>query len=73
MYADNFNYTKETLQIKLSVSEEEAERILNLYQAGPGSHSVWLMFMYSRLLLARIYLTKMAWSLFLLMIMNKQI
>lgn len=53
VYADNFNYSKETLQEKLSVSEEEAERILDLTKRGSASHSAWLMFMYSRLLLAR--------------------
>lgn len=53
VYADNFNYTKETLQEKLSVSEDEAERILDLTKRGSASHSAWLMFMYSRLLLAR--------------------
>lgn len=53
VYADNFNYTKESLQEKLSVSEEEAERILDLTKRGSASHSAWLMFMYSRLLLAR--------------------
>lgn len=53
VYADNFNYTKETLQEKLSVSEEEAERILDLTKRGSASHSAWLMFMYSRLLLAK--------------------
>jgi adenine-specific DNA-methyltransferase len=53
VYQDKFNYTKESLQEKLSVSEEEAERILDLTQRGSASHSAWLMFMYSRLLLAR--------------------
>ena len=53
VYAENFNYTKDTLQEKLSVSEEEAERILDLTKRGSASHSAWLMFMYSRLLLAR--------------------
>jgi adenine-specific DNA-methyltransferase len=53
VYADNFNYTTATLQEKLSVSEEEAERILDLTKRGSASHSAWLMFMYSRLLLAR--------------------
>lgn len=53
VYADSFNYTKDTLQEKLSVSEEEAERILDLTKRGSASHSAWLMFMYSRLLLAR--------------------
>ncbi|NNV57803.1 site-specific DNA-methyltransferase [Limnovirga soli] len=53
VYFDNFNYNKEALQEKLSVSEEEAERILNLTKRGSASHSAWLMFMYSRLLLTR--------------------
>ena len=58
VYADKFNYSKENLQDKLSVSEEEAERILELTKRGSASHSAWLMFMYSRLLLARDLLTK---------------
>ncbi|BAV08941.1 type III restriction enzyme/adenine-specific DNA-methyltransferase [Filimonas lacunae] len=53
VYADNFNYTRENLQEKLSVSEEEARRIIDLTKRGSASHSAWLMFMYSRLLLAR--------------------
>lgn len=57
VYFDNFNYTKESLQEKLSVGEEEAERILELTKRGSASHSAWLMFMYSRLLLARDLLT----------------
>ena len=57
VYQDNFNYTKENLQEKLNVSEEEAERILELTKRGSASHSAWLMFMYSRLLLARDLLT----------------
>lgn len=57
VYQDKFNYTKENLQEKLSVSEEEAERILDLTRRGSASHSAWLMFIYSRLLLARDLLT----------------
>lgn len=53
VYFDNFNYSKETLQEKLSVSEEEAQRILDLTKRSSASHSAWLMFMYSRLLLAK--------------------
>jgi type III restriction enzyme/adenine-specific DNA-methyltransferase len=53
VYQDNFNYTLENLQEKLSVSEEEARRILDLTRRGSASHSAWLMFMYSRLLLSR--------------------
>lgn len=57
VYFDNFNYTKEALQEKLSVGEDEADRILNLTKRGSASHSAWLMFIYSRLLLARDLLT----------------
>ncbi|GAB3341908.1 site-specific DNA-methyltransferase [Larkinella ripae] len=57
VYQDKFNYTKESLQEKLSISEEEAARILDLTKRGSASHSAWLMFMYSRLLLARDLLT----------------
>lgn len=53
VYQDNFNYSKESLVEKLSVSEEEADRILDLTKRGSASHSAWLMFMYSRLVLAR--------------------
>jgi len=53
VYFDNFNYSKENLQDKLSISEDEAERILDLTKRGSASHSAWLMFMYSRLLLAK--------------------
>lgn len=57
VYFDNFNYNKDTLQEKLSVSEEEAVRILDLTKRGSASHSAWLMFMYCRLLLAKDLLT----------------
>jgi adenine-specific DNA-methyltransferase len=53
VYQDNFNYTIDTLQEKLNVSEDEAQRILDLTKRGSASHSAWLMFMYCRLLLAR--------------------
>ena len=52
-YNDTFNFTIEDLVSKLSVSEEQATRILNLTKKGSASHSAWLMFMYPRLLLAR--------------------
>lgn len=57
VYQDNFNYSKESLVEKLSVSEEEADRILDLTKRGSASHSAWLMFMYSRLVLARDLMT----------------
>ena len=57
IYQDNYNFSKETLQEKLGISEEEAVRILDLTRRGSASHSAWLVFMYSRLLLARDFLT----------------
>lgn len=53
IYNDNFNFTPEDLSEKLSISEEQAERILELTKRGSASHSAWLMFMYPRLVLAR--------------------
>lgn len=52
-YNDTFNFTVDDLVSKLSISEEQATRILNLTKKGSASHSAWLMFMYPRLLLAR--------------------
>ena len=52
-YNDTFNFTVDDLVSKLSVSEEQATRILNLTKKGSASHSAWLVFMYPRLLLAR--------------------
>lgn len=53
VYNDTFNFTVEELADKLSISDEQASRILDLTKRGSASHSAWLMFMYSRLLLAR--------------------
>lgn len=53
IYNDSFNYSVEQLSEKLSITEEHAQRILDLTKRGSASHSAWLMFMYSRLLLAR--------------------
>lgn len=58
VYNDNFNYTVEELTTKLSITEEQAKRILNLTKKGSASHSAWLTFMYPRLLLARDLLRK---------------
>lgn len=38
---------------KLSIDEDQANRILDLTSRGSASHSAWLMFMYPRLQLAR--------------------
>lgn len=58
VYNDNFNFTAEELSVKLSITEEKAQRILDLTRRGSASHSAWLMFMLPRLLLARDLLTK---------------
>lgn len=51
VYPDNFQFNAEDLSLKIGITEEEAERILNL--AGKSTHSAWLTFMYPRLILAR--------------------
>ena len=53
IYNDNFTFTVEDISYKLSISEDQARRILDLTKRGSASHSAWLMFMYPRLLLAR--------------------
>lgn len=53
VYNDRFNYSVNSLMEKLSISEEEAQHILDLTTRGSASHSAWLMFMYPRLQLAR--------------------
>lgn len=52
VYNDTFNFTIENLVEKLGVEEEKAAKILDLTNRGSSSHSAWLMFMYSRLLLS---------------------
>ena len=51
VYPDNFQFSAGDLSEKIGITEEEAERILEL--AGKSTHSAWLTFMYPRLLLAR--------------------
>lgn len=58
VYTDSFNFTVEELATKLSVSEEQASRVLDLTRRGSATHSAWLMFMLPRLLLARDLLSK---------------
>ena len=53
VYNDKFEFSVDDLVQKLSVSEEEATRILDLTKRGSASHSAWLTFLYPRLLLAR--------------------
>lgn len=57
VYKDNFNFNSNELQEKLSLDETQANRILELTKKGSASHSAWLMFMYSRLQLAKDLLT----------------
>ena len=58
VYTDSFNFTVEELASKLSISEEQASRVLDLARRGSATHSAWLMFMLPRLLLARDLLSK---------------
>lgn len=58
VYNDKFNFTVEELVKKLSIDEEQAQRILDLTNRGSASHSAWLMFMYPRLQLAKDLLDK---------------
>nr|WP_257203362.1 site-specific DNA-methyltransferase [Corynebacterium cystitidis] len=51
VYNDDFGFTAEQLQEKIGLSEDEAERVIDLQ--GKSSHSAWLTFMYPRLQLAR--------------------
>ena len=53
VYKDNFNFTVDELQEKLSVDEMQAKRILDLTKRNSASHSAWLLFMFSRLQLAK--------------------
>lgn len=53
VYNDSFKFTPEELSSKLSISEEQAIRILDLTRRGSATHSAWLMFMLPRLVLAR--------------------
>lgn len=51
VYPDNFEFKASELSDKIGITEEEAERIIEL--AGKSTHSAWLTFMYPRLTLAR--------------------
>lgn len=53
VYNDDFKFTRESLIDKLGVSEEEADRVLEMTSIGSSSHSAWLTFMFPRLYLAR--------------------
>ncbi|MCD8298016.1 MAG: site-specific DNA-methyltransferase [Prevotella sp.] len=53
VYNDKFNFTIEDLEEKLSISEEQASRILAMTTRGAASHSAWLTFMMPRLQYAK--------------------
>lgn len=53
VYSDRFDFTVDELVTRLSISESQAQRVLDLTKRGSASHSAWLMFMYPRLQLAR--------------------
>lgn len=53
LYNDNFNFSKDDLVSKLSISEENANRLLEFSRRGASSHSAWLTFMAPRLQIAR--------------------
>lgn len=51
VYSDDFGFTIPQLVEKVGLTEDEAERVLDL--RGKSSHSAWLTFMYPRLQLAK--------------------
>ncbi|MCK2200570.1 site-specific DNA-methyltransferase [Corynebacterium callunae] len=50
VYNDDFGFTSEQLVEKIGISEDEADRTLDM--RGKSSHSAWMTFMYPRLQLA---------------------
>lgn len=53
VYNDKFCFTAEELEEKLSIEEEQANRILAMTSRGAASHSAWLTFMMPRLQYAK--------------------
>lgn len=51
VYPDKFQFSSTEMAETIGITENEAERILDL--AGKSTHSAWLTFMYPRLVLAR--------------------
>lgn len=58
VYKDKFEFKADELARKLSIGQEQAEKILDLTSKGSASHSAWMTFMYPRLQLAREMLTE---------------
>lgn len=57
-YNDKFKFTVEELVKKLSISPDEAEKIIAMTSGHRASHAAWLTFMMPRLQLARDLLSK---------------
>lgn len=53
VYNDNFKFKPDELARKLSITDEEAKKLLDFVGRGSASHSAWLTFMYPRLQLAK--------------------
>ena len=58
VYNDKFRFTAEELEKKLSISPDEAEKIIAMTSGHRASHAAWLTFMMPRLQLARDLLSK---------------
>lgn len=58
VYNDKFKFTAEDLEKKLSISADEAEKIIAMTSGHRASHAAWLTFMMPRLQLARELLSK---------------
>lgn len=58
VYNDKFKFTAEELEKKLSISPDEAEKIIVMTSGNRASHAAWLTFMMPRLQLARDLLSK---------------
>lgn len=53
VYNDKFKFTAEELEEKLSISEEQAQRVFAMTTRGAASHAAWLTFMMPRLQCAK--------------------
>lgn len=58
VYNDKFKFTAEELEKKLSITPDEAEKIISMTSGHRASHAAWLTFMMPRLQLARDLLSK---------------
>ena len=56
VYPDTFEYSDEKIKEMFGIDDEQVERLKSIQ--GKSSHSAWLTFMYPRLVLAKMLLTK---------------